>query len=170
MKKDFVKKGKVNRVGGDQSINHVLWARQNSVNQDCQKQVDVKALTGRGNLSRLRQQVARIDEIVRQMNELAKATKSVAGLGIYLVVHQRTSNGYVFLRWRERLGSNRHLNWDEVDDLTRLQTQDVRSWCRNISVHAQSLNSEHLQIRESIKKLRKEVESTQPHIYPRSLF
>ena len=155
---------------GHQVVNDVLWARQNSLGQDCQNRVDVKALTGRGTLAKLRQEVAKIDDLVNQMNELAKATKSVSGLGIYLVVHQRKSSGYVFLRWRERLGSNRHLDWDEAQDLTRLQPEAVRSWCRQVSVIAQQLNADHLRCREEIKRVRKEVSRMKPHLFQRSIF
>ncbi len=142
MKKGVVMKGQANQVEGHQVVNDVLWARQNSLGQDCQNRVDVKALTGRGTLAKLRQEVAKIDDLVNQMNELAKATKSVSGLGIYLVVHQRKSNGYVFLRWRERLGSNRHLDWGEAQDLRNLcispqrMCLHMRAGCGSIPAYA----------------------------------
>jgi len=170
VKKGVVMKGQANQVEGHQVVNDVLWARQNSLGQDCQNRVDVKALTGRGTLAKLRQEVAKIDDLLNQMNELAKATKSVSGLGIYLVVHQRKSSGYVFLRWRERLGSNRHLDWDEAQDLTRLQPEAVRAWCRQVSVIAQQLNADHLRCREEIKRVRKEVSLMKPHLFQRSIF
>lgn len=78
---------------------------------------DVKALTGRGTLSRLRQKLDGIDAILKQMRDLSEKSKSVPGLSFYLVVHQKSTTGYVFLRWRQRMGSNRHLSFEEVEEL-----------------------------------------------------
>lgn len=170
VKKGEVFKGLVNQDESGEAVNNVIWARQASVNQDCQNRVDVKALTGRGTLANLRHEVAKIDELVSKMNELVQMTKSIPGLGIYLVLHQRTSSGYVFLRWRERLGSNRHLNWDDVPDLTRGQPPEVRKWCQDTSAYAQELNAMHLRSREAIKGIRKQVQHRDPHLFQRNIF
>lgn len=170
VKKGEVFKGRVNQDGAGGAVNNVIWARQASVNPDCQNRVDVKALTGRGTLANLRQEVAKIDELVSKMSELVQLTKSINGLGIYLVLHQRTSSGYVFLRWRERLGSNRHLNWDDVADLTRGQSPEVRKWCQDTSAYAQELNAMHLRSREAIKRIRKQVQHREPHLFQRNIF
>jgi hypothetical protein len=163
-------KGHSKHIAQEQAVNNVIWARQATEGQDCQKRVDVKALTGTGNLARLRQEVGRLDGCATQMQELAKATKAVPGLGIYLELHKRSASGYVFLRWRERFGSSRHVGWEEIDELTQTLPTQTRDWCKSASLRAQELNSAHLEARSEIKRIRKMVEHTTPSIFPRSLF
>lgn len=169
VKRDLVGKGPAEHIAGEHAVNHVQWARQAAVEPDCQNRVDVKALTGRGNLAHLRQQVASLDELVRAMRELAQQSKNVPGLSIYLVVHQRSANGYVFLRWRARLGSNRHLNWDAVEQMDHASSE-LRQWCRAASARAQQLNARHLDAREAIKRIRQNVDRAVPFMFPRSPF
>ena len=104
------------------------------------------------------------------MQELAKASKAVPGLGIYLELHKRSASGYVFLRWRERFGSSRHVGWDEIDALTNALPENIRAWCQAASSRAQELNTDHLDARSEIKRIRKMVEHSTPHVFPRSLF
>lgn len=166
----LVMKGQTKHIGGEHAVNNVIWAKEATGEQDCQKRVDVKALTGTGNLARLRQQVASLDDCAKQMQELAKASKAVSGLSIYLELHKRSASGYVFLRWRQRFGSSRHVGWDEIDTLTQELPSQIRVWCNSASVRAQELNSAHLDSRAEIKRIRKMVERSTPHIFPRSLF
>ena len=104
------------------------------------------------------------------MQELTKASKAVQGLSIYLELHQRSASGYVFLRWRQRFGVSRHVGWDEVDELTQALPAEMRAWCHSASQRAQELNAAHLQHRSEIKRIRKAVERSTPHTFPRSLF
>lgn len=147
-------KGQANQVDGHQVVNDVLWARQNSLGRDCQNPVDVKALTGRGTLSRLRQKLDGIDAILKQMRDLSEKSKSVPGLSFYLVVHQKNTTGYVFLRWRQRMGSNRHLSFEEVEELASGLSSELRQWCMAASQRAVALNEEHQQTRSDIKRIR----------------
>lgn len=165
-----VMKGHTKHIGHEHAVNNVLWAKEATGEQDCQNRVDVKALTGTGNLARLRQQIASIDSCAKQMQELTKASKAVIGLPIYLELHQRSASGYVFLRWRQRYGASRHVGWDEVDELTKELSAEMRAWCHTASQRAQELNAAHLQHRGEIKRIRKAVERSTPHIFPRSLF
>ncbi len=165
-----VMKGQTEHIGREQAVNNVIWAKEATGDQACQKRVDVKALTGTGNLARLRQQVGKLDGCATQMQELAKASKAVAGLGIYLELHKRSASGYVFLRWRERFGSSRHVGWDEIDALTKALPENIRAWCQAASSRAQELNTDHLDARSEIKRIRRMVEHSTPHVFPRSLF
>ena len=174
MKGDGVKgqvlKGQSQHAGDERIVNHVVWARHTAVNQDCQNQVDVKALTGRGGLAALRQGVASLDAVAEKMRHLSEQSKTVKGVGAYLVVHQRSSRGSVFLRWRQRLGANRHLSWDELEEIASMLPGDLRAWCLRASREAQLLNEEHLQLRSKIKIARRSLELSEPHLYPRSSF
>lgn len=174
MKGDGVKgqvlKGRSQHAGDERIVNHVVWARHTAVNQDCQNQVDVKALTGRGGLAALRQGVASLDEVAEKMRRLSEQSKTVKGVGAYLVVHQRSSRGSVFLRWRQRLGANRHLSWEELEEIASNLPGDLRAWCIRASREAQLLNEEHLQLRSKIKIARRALEVSEPHLYPRSSF
>ncbi|MCO5336966.1 hypothetical protein NHB13_10160 [Delftia tsuruhatensis] len=174
MKGDGVKgqvmKGQSQHAGDERIVNHVVWARHTAVNQDCQNQVDVKALTGRGGLAALRQGVASLDAVADKMRLLSEQSKTVKGVGAYLVVHQRSSRGSVFLRWRQRLGANRHLNWEELEEIAANLPGDLRVWCIRASREAQLLNEEHLQLRAKIKIARRALEVSEPHLYPRSSF
>lgn len=170
MERVLVMKGSNRQAISRQVVNHVLWAREAANQEDCQNRIDVKALTGRGNLAKLRHEVARIDQIVAQMQELAQVTKEVPGLSIYLTLHQRSVSGYVFLRWRGRFGRNRHIAWKEVATLTKDLTQEMRSWCDEVSRRALQLNEAHLRSREMLKEIREDVERTPPHIFQRSIF
>lgn len=167
---DLVFKGETHQAGRKRYVNHVFLAKQVVQEQDCQNRVDVKALTGRGGLADLRQKVDAIDTIVLRMRELAEKSKNVAGLGFYLMLHQRSASGYVFLRWRARQGVSRHLSWQEVGELASAYPSDMRDWCMEASRQAKELNDEHLEMRAEIKKARKRVESVEPHMYPRSKF
>ncbi|GKS73331.1 hypothetical protein AVME950_00565 [Acidovorax sp. SUPP950] len=164
--KGSVEKGRTEPIGSEHAVNHVLWARQTTGEQDCQNRVDVKALTGRGTLAHLRQQVATLDAAVLEMRELAEKSKSVIGLRAYLVVHQRSHSGYMFLRWRER-SSSRHLPWDEAEKLDH-GAPLLNDWCRAASRLAQEINARHLAARESIKRIRDDVEQSEPFMFPRS--
>lgn len=167
---ELVFKGVTRQAGRKRNVDHVSLARQAMQEQDCQNRVDVKALTGRGGLADLRHKIDTIDAIVLRMRELAEKSKSVAGLGFYLVLHQRTASGYVFLRWRARQGASRHLSWEEVEDLAAAYPSNLCDWCMVASRQAKMLNDEHLEMRAEIKKARKRVEQVEPHIYPRSKF
>lgn len=165
-------KGITNQVKSKQGVNHVLWARQNVGEQDCQDRVDVKALTGRGSQANLRHSLSQLDQLVGRMQQLSEQSKSVAGLAFYLVVHQRAKTGYLFLRWRQRWnqGTNRHLGFDDVEQLASQLPPDLKTWCMEASRVAQQLNSDHLELRSVIKKIRREIERGQQHIFPRSSF
>lgn len=167
---ELVLKGVTHQAAQKRYVNHVSLAKQVVQEQDCQNRVDVKALTGRGGLADLRQKVDAIDTIVLRMRDLAEKSKNVAGLGFYLMLHQRNASGYVFLRWRARQGVSRHLNWEEVEKLASAYPSDMRDWCMEASRQAKALNDEHLEMRAEIKKARKRVESVEPHMYPRSKF
>ncbi|WP_141832015.1 hypothetical protein [Delftia sp. HK171] len=174
MKGDGVKgqvlKGRSQHAGDERIVNHVVWARHTAVKQDCQNQVDVKALTGRGGLVALRQGVASLDAVADDMRLLSEQSKTVKGVGAYLVVHQRSSRGSVFLRWRQRLGTNRHLSWEELEEIASNLPSDLRAWCLRATKLAQLLNEEHLQLRADIKVARRALEVAEPHLYPRSSF
>lgn len=164
--KGSVGKGLTEPIGFEHAVNHVLWARQAAGEQACQNRVDAKALTGRGTLAHLRQQVATLDAAVLDMRELAAKSKSVIGLRAYLVVHQRSHSGYMFLRWRER-SSSRHLPWEEAERLDHGSRQ-LNEWCRAASRLAQEINARHLSAREAIKRIREEVDQSEPFMFPRS--
>lgn len=170
MQMDLVFKGETHQAGQKRYVNHVSLAKQVMKEQDCQNRVDVKALTGRGGLADLRQKLDSIDAIVLTMRQLAEKSKSVAGLGLYLMLHQRSSSGYVFLRWRARQGVSRHLNWEEAEEMASTYPSDMRDWCKEASRQAKSLNDEHLEMRSEIKKARRRVEQSEPHLYQRSKF
>lgn len=161
-------KGQANQVEGHQVVNDVLWARQNSLGRDCQNPVDVKALTGRGTLAGLRQKLDAIDKLIQQMRDLSEKSKAVQGLGFYLVVHQKSETGYVFLRWRQRLGSNRHLSFEEVEALAADLPIELRQWCKAASQRALQLNEEHQQTRSEIKRIRVRLDKAAIFLYPRS--
>lgn len=170
VKRDVLLKGPAHhRIGGKQPVNDVQWAKQAAGEQDCQSRVDVKALTGRGRLGHLRQQVATLDGLVQAMRELAQQSKDVPGLSIYLVVHQRSESGYVFLRWRARTGSNRHLSWEEVEQMGQ-PSFELRRWCSTASKQAQQLNARHLEVRGLIRRIRQDVDNSEPHMFPRASF
>ncbi|WP_404298987.1 hypothetical protein [Alicycliphilus denitrificans] len=170
VQRDLVLKGETHQAGRKRYVNHVSWARQAAQEQECQNRVDAKALTGRGGLADLRQKIDSLDAIVLKMRQLSEKSKNVAGLGFYLMLHQRNASGYVFLRWRARLGVNRHLSWQEAEDLAAGYPSNFYEWCMEASRQAKSLNDEHLEMRAEIKKARKRVERVEPHIYPRSKF
>lgn len=143
-------KGASQHTGRGRVVNNVLWGRQTLAQQDCQNTSDVKALTGRGTLAGLRQKLDAIDNLVQQMRDLSEKSKAVQGLGFYLVVHQKSETGYVFLRWRQRLGSNRHLSFEEVEALAADLPIELRHWCKAASQRALQLNEEHQQTRSEI--------------------
>ena len=163
-----VMKGHTKHIGHEHAVNNVLWAKEATGEQDCQNRVDVKALTGRGTLSRLRQKLDGIDAILKQMRDLSEKSKSVPGLSFYLVVHQKNTTGYVFLRWRQRMGSNRHLSFEEVEELASDLPSELRQWCMAASKRAVALNEEHQQTRGDIKRIRVSVDKAPVFLYPRS--
>ncbi|AVS67355.1 hypothetical protein C8245_18180 [Paracidovorax avenae] len=164
--KGSVGKGLTEPIGFEHAVNHVLWARQVAEEQACQNRIDAKALTGRGTLAHLRQQVATLDAAVLDMRDLSAKSKSVIGLRAYLVVHQRSHSGYMFLRWRER-SSSRHLPWEEAERLDH-GAPHLNNWCRAASRLAQEINARHLSAREAIKRIREEVDQSEPFMFPRS--
>lgn len=168
VKRDLVIKGASQHTGRGRVVNNVLWGRQALADQDCQDRADVKALTGRGTLSRLRQKLDGIDAILKQMRDLSEKSKSVPGLSFYLVVHQKSTTGYVFLRWRQRMGSNRHLSFEEVEELASGLPSELRQWCMAASQRAVALNEEHQQTRGDIKRIRVSVDKAPVFLYPRS--
>lgn len=168
MKRDLEIKGASQHTGRGRVVNNVLWGRQTLEDGACQDQADVKALTGRGTLSRLRQKLDGIDSVLRQMRELSESSKSVPGLSFYLVVHQKSTTGYVFLRWRQRLGTNRHLSFEEVEELATGLPIELRHWCKAASQRAVALNEEHQQTRSDIKRIRVSLDKAPVFLYPRS--
>lgn len=168
MKRDVEMKGASQHTGRSRAVNNVLWGRQTLANQDCQNQADVKALTGRGTLSGLRLQLDTIDKLLQRMRDLSDKSKSVPGLSFYLVVHQQSKTGYVFLRWRQRLGSNRHLSFEEVEELAADLPIETRQWCKSASQLALTLNEEHQQTRTEIKRIRVRLDNASVFMFPRS--
>lgn len=169
VKRDVELKGASHQVSPKRVVNLETWARQAMGEQDCQNQVDTKALTGRGNLARLRQQVDELEEVVKRMKSLCQQSKEVVGLGCYLVVHKRSETGYVFLRWRQGDMRARHLSFEEVDEQSKKIPHHLRRWCDEASRIAISLNGQHRDIRASIKRLKKDIEGMPSHIFPRSV-
>ncbi|MGU3629671.1 hypothetical protein [Comamonas sp. C24C] len=166
--RDLEFKGALQHTGRGRVVNNVLWGRQTLADQDCQDRDDVKALTGRGTLSRLRQKLDGIDALLKQMHDLSEKSKSVPGLSFYLVVHQKNTTGYVFLRWRQRMGSNRHLSFEEVEKLAAGLPIELRQWCMAASKRAVALNEEHQQTRSDIKRIRVGLDKAPVFLYPRS--
>ncbi|MCR6480962.1 hypothetical protein NU688_32730 [Variovorax sp. ZS18.2.2] len=102
------------------------------------------------------------------MRELAETSKSVAGLAMYLTVHQRASSGYVFLRWRARAaGGNRHLPAEEVQKLIAGYSIEHRRWLLEVDAEASRLNERHLRGRDVIRELRNQVARSKPHLHAR---
>lgn len=151
------------------TVNEERWARAMVANPDCQDRVDVKAFTGRGGRYELRQLVDRLEAIEARMQGLSAASKAPPACNAYLVVHHRTSSGYTFLRWRERAGASRHVHWDDVGEILQVMPAEVRAWCSEAGAQAQSLNAEHLAVREAIKEVRHSLLQKRSHLLPRAL-
>ncbi|HRL52676.1 MAG TPA: hypothetical protein PK805_00390 [Acidovorax temperans] len=135
----------------------------------CQQPVDIKAFKGRGTLHSLRQLEAEVDSLTQQMRVLSDASKAVSGAQIYLMVHQRHSTGYVFLRWREAGGTKRHLSWEEGQALYGRYTEPLRSWYRSLAERAQQINAKHTQARKAVRALRTALMGLEPAIYARPI-
>lgn len=170
MKKGLVMKGCSGSAVLEQAVNKLVYMDYKPSDSNCQKQVDVKGFTGKGgncSLSALREAIDMRDCVERDMRNLAAGSKQVKGLGFYLVVHQRASSGYLFLRWRQRFGRNRHLSWDEADALVRDLPCDYSQWVHDVAKQAQELNAKHLSARKRVAELRRAVDDKPPHLFPR---
>ena len=147
----------------------VQQASQASAELNCQEATNAKAFMGRGSLRALRLAVASLDGVEARMKALSASSKTVVDTRIYLVVHRRGLTGYVFLRWRARMGGNRHLPWDEADRLIADHPPVQQRWCAEASRLAQQLNSEHLLLREALKTMRRLRATTVSYVYARAL-
>ena len=151
------------------TLNASLWARQTAGELTCQEAIDAKAFTGRGSLRELRQMIAGLDEVEQRMYELSSTSKALIDTRLYLVVHQRSSTGYMFLRWRERAGGNRHLPWERSNALIEAHSPPQRRWCTEATEYALALNQQHLTLRERLKAMRQQLLQSASHVYPRPL-
>jgi len=150
-------------------VNAGLFDGGSSSIETCQQRVDIKAFKGRGTLHGLRQLEAQVDSLTQQMRELSDMSKSVAGAQLYLMVHQRHSTGYVFLRWREVGGAKRHLSWEEGQALYGRYAEPLRSWYRALAERAQQANAQHTQARKAVRSMRLALKKLEPAIYARPI-
>lgn len=134
----------------------------------CQERVDTKALTGRGARTSLRQIEHDLDSLAAHMRELSDTSKALAGAELYLMLHRRTGDDYIFLRWRERGGADRHLQWEEAQALYERYRPELRDWYRQLSEMALHDNATHLELRKQAIKLRHLIaESPGMPLFPR---
>ena len=66
------------------------------------------------------------------------------------------------------MGSNRHLSFEEVEELASGLPSELRQWCMAASQRAVALNEEHQQTRGDIKRIRVSVDKAPVFLYPRS--
>ena len=144
-------------------------AAASSLAEPCQKPVDTKALTGKGNLHALRQLEAEMDKLEQHMKELSAASKKVHGIQIYLMLHRRHSSGYIFLRWREAGGDKRHLSWEEAADIYLTYTERLRGWYSDITGRAQLANEAHNHLRNEYRATRRRLETSGRSVFARQI-
>lgn len=149
--------------------NPVQWAREAVANLDCQESVDAKAFTGKGNLHELRRLVTALEAVEDRMRELSAASSALDSAYIYLMVHHRRDDAYTFLRWRERVGGNRHLPWGDLDAKLAGHPPAQQRWCAEASALAHQLNAEHLALRKRIKALRLQLSQTPSQVYAKPI-
>ena len=159
----------VRRAEPNRAVNVAEWARTAAANGDCQEAIDAKAFRGRGDLRELRQLVASLTDVEDRMEALSATSKGLADTRMYLVVHRRNSSGYTFLRWRERLGMNRHLPWADVEASIARHPPAQQRWCAGASELANQLNANHLVLRDRIRAVRDRLARSESHLYPRAL-
>jgi DNA mismatch repair ATPase MutS len=135
----------------------------------CQERVDTKAFTGRGTHRELRQLEAEVDRLDRLMRDLSASSKQVTGAEIYLMLHQRHSTGYQFLRWRENGRDKRHLSWDEGEAIWSRYTASLREWYAQVAHQAQMANELHLKRRREIKSARYQINKREHHVFARPI-
>ncbi len=149
-------------------VNVKQWAIESVAQPACQERVDTKAFTGRGSLHELRHYVDKLQRVERDMGELSMVSKK-SGLDVYVMVHRRAKTGYVFLRWREVGGAKRHLSWNVIEERTAGLHDQLRVWVRQATQRAQQLNERHLSAREALMRLRREIDSTERHVFLRGV-
>lgn len=150
-------------------VNSGLRAIEPAAIGSCQQRVDTKAFMGRGNRHELRQRQAEIDTLIQRMRALSDASKQIAGLQIYLMLHQRHSTGYVFLRWREAGSRKRHLSWEEGEALFQRYVEPLRSWYAQLAQHARQVNADLVQARRRARQLRAGMAASETPIFARPL-
>lgn len=124
---------------------------------------------GRGKRHELRQRQAEIDTLIQRMRALSAASKQIAGLQIYLMLHQRHSTGYAFLRWREAGGSKRHLSWEEGEALFQRYVEPLRSWYAQLAQQARQINVDLVQARRRARQLRAGMANGEARTFARPL-
>jgi len=161
-------KGSMEQVITGAGVNVVAWASQYVVEQECQSRIDAKAFTGRGKLLELRQYLAHLKDVEKQMNELVETSKGVPGYWMYLTLHTQ-KNGLKFLRWRERGGAKRHLSWDEAAETWKEQGGAVQDWYRSVSNRCNQLNEMQKDLRRAITMARSVVQRSGMPIYAKAI-
>jgi hypothetical protein len=156
------------QIGLKPDVSVADWACQYVAEHECQDRADTKAFTGRGKLLELRQYIAHLKDVERQMHELVTATKNVPGYWIYLMQHVH-KNGLTFLRWRERGGHKRHLSWDEAAQTWQSQSIAVQHWYQDVNGRCSQLNEMHKDLRRAITMVQAVIQRSSPSIYAKPI-
>jgi hypothetical protein len=130
------------------------------VAEPCQRAVDIKAFTGKGEPLALRTATKNVDAIHSRMRELALASVALGKNQLYLTLHARQDTGQFSLRWRgyvvvDGRGGHKHLAWDSAASRIAAMTYVVRMQMQIWDAEARRLNEAERAARLTLKRARR---------------
>lgn len=143
------------------AANMVSVTLPRSAETACQRGVDLKAFTGRGEARSLRQASKIVDDIHARMRDLAQASAQLGKNVLYLTVHARNLTHQHSLRWRGYTmvgsrGGHKHLTWDEAAERIAAHPYAVAVQMQAWDAEARELNRVEQVARASLKRARAE--------------
>lgn len=127
-----------------------MWSKM-TMPQPCQRAVDAKAFTGRGESPMsLRKESKRLRIVHDEMAQLSRLTRDIPGRTFYLQVHNRAEYGQKTLRWRKMGVKGGHIAWTEVHSYFAKELPAMRDWYIQVHNRALSLNIEEKSLRRMI--------------------
>ena len=141
------------------AANLVSVAVPRSAATACQRGVDLKAFTGRGEARSVRQASKIVDDIHARMRDVAQASAQLGKNVLYLTVHARNLTHQHSLRWRGYTmvggrGAHKHLTWDEAAERIAAHPYAVAVQMQAWDAEARELNRVEQVARASLKRAR----------------
>ena len=141
------------------AANMVSVAVPRSAETACQRGVDLKAFTGRGEARSVRQASKTVDDIHARMRDVAQASAQLGKNVLYLTVHARNLTHQHSLRWRGYTmvggrGAHKHLTWDEAAERIAAHPYAVAVQMQAWHAEARELNRVEQVARASLKRVR----------------
>jgi hypothetical protein len=122
--------------------------------EHCQHGVDIKGFKGKGASRDFLAARDAVDDLVRQMMELAQRSRERPIRWLVLCVHRRSSSGQVCLRWRGTGYLAKHVPWGQVGEYIKDAHFNERQWYEQADTLVQRLNYQMIAARFKLKQMR----------------